>query len=148
MEVDGLDRKLLNTLLEDGRQSLRRLAKKVGVSVVTAMKRVKRLEKEGVITGYEASLDYDFLGYDVPVTIRIQIAKGKLIEVQKRIAAHGNVIACYDVTGDFDALVLARFKNRRALDTFLKKIQGYDFVIRTQTNLILNVVKEKKLRVG
>ena len=51
------------------------------------------------------------------------------------------------MTGDFDAAILARFKNRRQMDSFLKKIQTYDFVERTNTRLILNAIKEKNVRV-
>ncbi|RMF04981.1 Lrp/AsnC family transcriptional regulator, partial [Candidatus Woesearchaeota archaeon] len=59
-----------------------------------------------------------------------------------KIAADPHVTAVYDNTGDFDATVIAKFKNRRGLDSFLKKIQTYDFVERTETRMILNTIKE------
>ncbi|MBW3012468.1 Lrp/AsnC family transcriptional regulator [Candidatus Woesearchaeota archaeon] len=147
MKIDDLDRKILNVMLDNSRQSLREIAKKTGVSVVTVLKRVNALEKEGVIKAYTTELNYEKLGYDVSVVIHLRIAKGKLFEVEKKIAIDPHVFAVYDVTGDFDALVIAKFKNRRAMDMFLKKVQSYPFVERTETDLILNEIKEKNIRV-
>ncbi|KKQ90498.1 MAG: hypothetical protein UT11_C0005G0039, partial [Berkelbacteria bacterium GW2011_GWA2_38_9] len=124
------------------------IAKEVGVSVATVMHRVNRLEKQGVIKKYTTILDYDKIGYDVEVLIEVRISKGKLFQVEKEIAHHPNVFAVYDLTGDFDAAILARFRNRRQMDAFLKKIQTYDFVERTNTRLILNTIKEKQVEVA
>ena len=132
---------LLDILVDNSRLSLRQIAKKSNVSVATVMHHVKKLEKDGVIKKYSAKLDYEKLGYDVEVMIEIRISKGKLFEVEKRIAVHPNVFAVYDITGAFDAVVLARFPTRRQMDNFLKKLQTYEFVERTETKLILNTIK-------
>jgi DNA-binding Lrp family transcriptional regulator len=117
------------------------------MSVVTVLKRVKVLEKEKIIKNYTIDPDYEQLGYDVSVIIKMRISKGKLFEIEKKIAIHPNVFAVYDVTGEFDSIILAKFKSRRSLDTFLKKIQTYEFVQRTETLLILNTIVEKKIMV-
>ena len=109
------------------------------------MNHLNRLEKEGIIKKYTAKLDYEKIGYDVEVMIDIRISKGKLFEVEKKISAHPNVFAVYDTTGSFDAVVLARFPSRRKMDSFLKKIQTYDFVERTETKLILRTMKEENI---
>ena len=70
-----------------------------------------------------------------------------MLDVEKKIAVHPNVFGIYDVTGTFDAVILARFKTRRQMDIFLKKIQTYEFVERTETKLILNTIKEKNIEV-
>ena len=79
--------------------------------------------------------------------ISLRISRGKLFEVEKKISVSPGVFAVYDTTGDFDCVVIAKFKSRKALDVFLKRIQGYDFVERTDTKLILNVMKEEPVRV-
>lgn len=145
MQPDKTDKKILKELLSDARASLRDISKKANVSVVTVMNRVKRLEKAGIITGYTSTLDYEKLGYDLSVAIDISVAKGKLFQVEKKIATHPNVISVYDTTGQFDALVIARFKTRATLDKFLKKIQSYEFVEKTHTKLILNIMKEESI---
>ena len=141
------DQKILNILLENSRLSFRQIAKKAKVSVVTVINRVKELEKEKIIKSYTAELDYEKLGYDVQAIIELRIEKGKLFEVEKKIAILSNVFAVYDTTGDFDALVIAKFKSRKSLDNFLKKIQTHDFVQRTRTKLILNTIKEKNIEI-
>lgn len=147
MQLGETDKKILNILVGDSRLSMRQIAKKANVSVATVMHHIKKLEKEGVIRQYTARFDYEKLGYDVEVIIEIRISKGKLFEVEKRIATHPNVFAVYDIAGAFDAAVLARFPTRRQMDNFLKKIQTYDFVERTETKLILNSIKEKNIGV-
>ena len=145
--LDPTDRKIVNALLENSRLSYRQIAKKIGVSVATVMNRVNRLEKEGLLKGYTALLDYDKLNFEVYVMISVRISKGKLFEVERKIATQPSVIAVYDHTGEFDATILARFRNTKTMDQFLKQIQTYDFVERTETKLILNTLKEGGMRV-
>jgi len=143
--LDELDKEIINSLLIDSRQSYRKLAKKLKVSVATIMHRVNKLEKEDIIKKYTAKINYEKLGYDIEVLIDIKISKGKLFLVEKKIASNPNVFAVYDTTGADDAVILARFPNRRKMDNFLKKIQTYDFVERTHTKLILNTIKEDQM---
>ena len=147
MKIDETDRKILNVMLDNSRLSYRKIAKKVGVSVVTILKRVKQLEKEKIINNYTADLDYEKLGYDVSVIIKMRISKGKLFKVEKKIATDPHVFAVYDVTGDFDSMIIAKFKSRKSMDVVVKKIQTYEFVERTETILILNTIKEKHIKV-
>jgi len=70
-----------------------------------------------------------------PVTI-------KMIEVETEIAENPNVFGVYDITGDYDALVFARFKTRTELSEMIKKLHASPNVRRTNTHLILNVIKE------
>ncbi len=147
MELDNVDKEIINALIEDSTLSYREIAKRVKVSVATIMNRVNKLKKEGIIKKYTTIIDYEKIGYDVEVLIEIRISKGKLFQVEKEIAHHSNVFVVYDLTGGFDAAILARFQSRRQMDNFLKKIQTYDFVERTNTRLILNTIKEKQIEV-
>ena len=147
MKLEETDRKILNVIVDNSRLSLRQIAKKVSVSVATVMHHINKLEKEKIIEKYSAKLDYEKIGYDVEVLIEVRISKGRLLDVEKKIAIHPNVFAIYDITGTFDAVILARFKTRRQMDIFLKKIQTYEFVERTETKLILNTIKERNIEV-
>ena len=137
----------MNCIIEDSRQSYRQIAKKASISVVTVMNHVKELDKQGVIKAYTAGIDYEKLGYDIDVIVSIKVSKGKLFEVENKLATVSNVITVFDVTGDFDCMLIAKFKNRRALDGFLKKIQTYDFIERTSTVMILNTIKNNQMRI-
>jgi len=147
MKIDKLDEKIINELTENGKIPLRKLAGKLKVSFVTVMNRIKHLEKEGVIEKYIAKINYEKLGYDVHVLIDVRIAKGKLFELEKKIAHHPNIYLVYDTTGGFDCTVIGLFKSTRIMDNFLKKIQTYDFVERTNTKLILNTIKEEQIKI-
>lgn len=147
MNIDNKDKAILNVLLENGRLSFREIAKKTGVSTATVMHRVHALEKDRIINCYSTHLDYEKLGYDITIIVEMQVSKGKLEEVEKKIAKHPNVISVYDVTGAFDVIVIAKFKNRKLMDAFLKHIQTYDFVLRTNTQLVLKTIKERQIEV-
>lgn len=144
--IDAIDKNILNTLLENSRLSYRQIAKKTGVSVSTVMNRVNILEKEGIIKGYTAHLDYEKLGFDVSIICTLKISKGKLFEIEKKIAIMPGVFAVYDHTGPKDATILAKFKNSKAMDAFLKKIQTFDFVNSTETSVVLSTIKEKSIK--
>jgi len=144
--LEALDKRIVNVLIDNSRLSYRQIAKKVGVSVATVMHHINKLESEGLIKHFTVALDYDKLGFDVQVIIDLRISKGKLFQIEKKIAIHPNVFAVYDNTGHFDATIIAKFASRREMDRFLKKIQTYDFIERTETLLILNTIKEGGIR--
>ncbi|MBI5073406.1 Lrp/AsnC family transcriptional regulator [Candidatus Woesearchaeota archaeon] len=145
MDIDKKDKAILNTMLENSRLSYRQIAKKTGMSVATVMHRVNALEEKKIIKKYTALFDYEQLNYDITVIIEMQVSKGKLENVEKKIAKHPNVVAVYDVTGAFDIIIIAKFKTRKAMDVFLKEIQTYDFVLRTNTQLVLKTMKEEEI---
>ena len=93
-------------LERDARTSLRGIAEEVGVSLGTVSNRVKKLEDNGVIKEYRVILDSDKVGWGLNVVIGLRIQKGRLIEIQEIIAPDRRVYGVYDVTGDFDSMIL------------------------------------------
>lgn len=142
VELDNLDWLIIRELAYDSRQSLRKLAKKIGVSVNTVSTRIKQLEKKGVIKKYTIVVDYEKLGFDITAIIEVSILKGKLMKVEEEIARLPGVCAVYDITGLTDAMVIARVRNRRELNKLVKTILAMDYVDRTNTHVVLNTVKE------
>ncbi len=141
--MDDIDKKIIKVLENDARTSLRKISELVDVSLGTVSNRVKRMEKNGVIRGYSVILDPDKIGWELNVVIGLRIQKGRLIEIQERIAKDSRVHGVYDVTGDFDSMVIARAKNRKDLDDLSKNVLSIDGVERSITHLVLNTVKEK-----
>jgi DNA-binding Lrp family transcriptional regulator len=76
--------------------------------------------------------------------ITIRISHGKLIETQEKIAEDPHVFAIYDVTGQWDSMVGARFKNTEDLNKFTKNLLSQKYVERTITHIVLNVVKDER----
>jgi len=141
--LDEIDKKIIKVLEDDARTSLRKISELVGVSLGTVSNRVKKMEKNGVIKGYSVILDPDQIGWELNVVIGLRIQKGRLIEIQEKIAKDPRVHGVYDVTGDFDSMVIARAKNRKDLDDLSKNVLSIDGVERSITHLVLNTVKEK-----
>ena len=142
MDLDTTDRDLLAALLEDARISQRGLAKRVGVAQGTITNRLRRLEEMGVIKGYTVLLDAESIGWTMTVITGLRIQKGSMIDVQQQIAADPRVFAVYDVTGDYDSMVLARVRGRKDLDDLTKTVFTLEGVQRSFTQVVLNTVKE------
>jgi len=143
VSLDELDVRILRALTVDARKSYREVARALGVSIGTVSSRVKRMETAGVITGYAPLIEPKRLGYDIVAVIGIKISRGKLLEVQKRLAREERVFGVYDVTGEWDSILMARFRNTRELDAFVKKLSATENVERTYTQVVLNVVKHE-----
>jgi len=129
-------------LQEDSRTSYRKIADALGIAVGTVHNRIKRLEDEGIFKAYTVIVDPTKIGYDLTAVILIQAGGPHLAEVEKEIAQSEYTTCVYDITGDFDIAVIARFKNRAMLNSFIKEILKMPHVTRTVTNVTLNVVKE------
>ncbi len=142
MKLDDRDIKILNYLLTDARQSARQLSHRLGVSTVTMISRMKKLEENKIIKGYSVRLDHELLGYDITALIEIKTRKGTMLEIENEIAKQDNVIAVYDITGDADIVVIAKFKNITLLSSFVKKLLEIPNVENTVTHIVLNTIKE------
>ena len=142
--MDKLDFNIILSLNSNGRKSFRHIAKELKVSLSTISNRVKRLEEEGIIERYIPVINKEKIGYDLTAIINVKLTHGKLIEVQEKISKDNHVSAVYDITGDWDSLIIAHFKDRRELNNFIKKILSMDYVERSNTQLVLNIVKNEK----
>lgn len=140
--VDETDRNILRLLQEDSRKSFNKIAESLGIAVGTAYNRVKNLEDKGILKGYTVVLDPTKLGYGLTALILIQADGRYLPEVEKELAKLDEVISIYDITGDYDVAVVARFMNRATLNNFIKSTLKMPHVSKTVTNVVLNVVKE------
>ncbi|HEX9907329.1 MAG TPA: Lrp/AsnC family transcriptional regulator [Thermoplasmata archaeon] len=143
-EVDDLDIDILRSLNENSRKSFRDIAKELHVSLTTVSNRVRNMEKSGVIQGYMPIIDPAKLGYDIMVVIGIKVIHGRILETERDIAKDPAIFAVFDSTGEWDAIIMARFKNRVELNTFVKKVLDHENVERTYTQVVLNVTKDEK----
>lgn len=142
--MDDTDRQILKELYKDARMPLRQIAEKLDISVSTVSVRIKQLEEEGVITGYIPLLDPEKLGYDLLTVIGVRISEGRLVEVEQMLAKDDRVSQVFDVTGEWDSMLIARFRSRDELNSFVKDLLVQPHIERTNTLLVLNVVKDEK----
>ncbi len=140
--MDKIDEKILKNLLVDARLSARQLSLKLGMSTVTILSRIKKLEKAKIIKGYTSLLNHEKLGYDLTAVIEIIAKKDKIVQVEDELSDIENVCAVYDVTGNTDTLIIAKFKGREDLSKFIKNLSSISNVENTITHVVLNTVKE------
>lgn len=120
--LNRIDRNILRILQASARTSYAELSRQVGLSTTPCIERVKRLEKEGVIRGYQAVLDPEYLdaGLVVFVQIRLNRTSQDIFEEFKlHASALEAVQECYLVSGNFDYLIKARVADMHAYREFL-----------------------------
>ncbi len=144
VELDELDIDILRSLNDNARKSFRDIAKELQVSLTTVSNRVKAMEKAGVIQGYIPVIDATKLGFDITAVIGIKVIHGKIVETERDLAKEQGVYAVFDSTGEWDAILMARFHNRDELNRFVKKVLDHQNVDRTYTQVVLNVTREEK----
>ncbi len=142
--LDDVDRRILAALVQDGRASHREVAERTGVSLATVNRRVRHLEDEDVIQGYTALVDPEAVGWHLTAIIGLRIDKGHLRTVQEAMAKDPRIFGVYDVTGEWDGVVLARLKDRRDLDDLAKTTLSRPHVQRTNTMIVLETVLQEK----
>jgi Lrp/AsnC family transcriptional regulator, regulator for asnA, asnC and gidA len=142
MDLDKTDERILKNLMVDARSSARQLALKLGISTVTVLSRIKKLEKEKIIKGYTALIDHEKLGYNLTAIIEIIAKKDKIIDMEVEIAKIENVCGVYDITGNTDTLIIAKFKSRNELSEFVKGLASIPNIENTITHVVLNTTKE------
>jgi len=142
--IDELDKKILNTLNKNARMSFRHAASEVGISPTTFYNKVKKLERSGVLKGYIPIIDSKSIGYDLIAIIALRVKQENQLEVQKVISQFPQVGAIYEITGEWDLLLICYFKGRKDLTQFLKQKLPLPYVHRVITHIVLNVVKEDK----
>jgi len=122
--------------------SARQLALKLGMSTVTVLSRIKKLEKENIIRGYAAIVDHEKLGYSLTAIIEIIAKNDKIVGIEEEISKFENVCGVYDITGSTDTIVIAKFKERNKLSVFVKGLALIPNVEKTITHVVLTTTKE------
>ena len=113
MALDALDKAILAALVEDGRQSQVQLAERIPLSATAIARRIKAMEKSGVIEGYQAKVNRRELGLHMTVIVHIALksqSEDLLGQFEKAVATAPSVISCHLMSGEDDYLlaVLAR----------------------------------------
>ncbi len=142
--IEELDRKILNALNKNARMSFRLIAKELRISPTTLYNKVEKLERSGVLKGYIPLIDAESVGYNLMAIIGLRVKQEKDIDVQDAISNLPQVGAVYEVTGEWDLILVCYFKGREDLTNFLKKELPLWNIERAITHLVLNVVKEEK----
>lgn len=133
IKLDESDIAILALLRDNSNVPLKDMSAKIGVHPNTIMKRVSRIEDEGIIRGYKADIDYAKLGYDTYaiVSIKIDDKKGEGGQLQKMLCGIPEVVALHDIAGENDSVAIIRVRSREELLAIIKMIRSHNCVIST-----------------
>jgi Lrp/AsnC family transcriptional regulator, leucine-responsive regulatory protein len=144
--LDKLDRKILRILQDDGRISMKDLSEQVGLSITPAIERVKRMERDGVITGYHARIAPPALGAKLLVFVEItlnQKSASVFEQFRREVLRIPEVQECHLVSGDFDYLIKARIHEmaeyRKLLGDMLLQLPG---AAQSKSYVVMEEIKE------
>lgn len=141
--MDSTDLSIIKELQNDARQSYREIAEKLKIAEGTVYNRVNKLKDAGVVRKFIVDIDYSKLGYDLTALIGIRGKGGNLAEMEEKISGEKNVTTLYDVTGEYDAIAVAKFRDREELNKLVKRINNLPNIERTNTMIVLNTIKEE-----
>jgi Lrp/AsnC family leucine-responsive transcriptional regulator len=145
-DLDRIDLKILEILQREGRISVTELADRISLSATPCSDRIKRMEREGVITGYHARVNPAALGKNLLVFLEIKLSakSGDVFDkVKKELLYVPEVMECHLVSGDFDYLVKARLTEmneyRRLLGEILKRLPAS---AESRSYVVMEEIKE------
>ncbi|KAB1659214.1 Lrp/AsnC family transcriptional regulator [Pseudoclavibacter sp. CFCC 11306] len=142
--VDEIDRIIIDLLMRDGRARLAALAEATGLSTSAVQLRLRRLESTGLITGYQARVDYDRLGRSLTALIEITpVDPGQPDDAPERLHHVEGIVSCYSVAGAASYVLFVRVAGPDALEQLIGSIRLHARVT-TRTTIILSTPFEHR----
>jgi Lrp/AsnC family leucine-responsive transcriptional regulator len=141
--MDAIDRKILQQLVVDGRISFAALGRLVRLSTPAVHHRVRRLEGQGVITGYGARVSPGAIGLGLSGLVAVE-AGGRLDEIVAAVRAMPEVEACWSAAGTSDLLLKVRVGDPPAMEHLLVRLRELAGVDRTRTTILLDTHFERE----
>ncbi len=141
--LDNIDRAILETLQDDARTALRKIAEKTGVSEATIFARVKKLQEKGIIKRFTALVSPELLGKSLTAFVLINTNPKSLQTVLASLQGMEDVYEAYDITGSFYAIAKIRASSREELAKLIDQIGSIDGVTSTETAIVLRCIKEE-----
>lgn len=148
-ELDKTDRKILKLLQQNARIAMTELAEKVGLSTTPVTERVRRLEREGIISGYHARLNPHALGQSLLVFVEIKLRSksGNIFEdFRREVALIPQIMECHLVSGEYDYLIKVRMTDiaayRQMLGDILLQLPA---ILESRSYIVMEEVKETHL---
>lgn len=149
IQLDDVDRALLQEIQANGRLTNTELARRINLSPPATHARLKRLEERGIIRQYIALLDREKMGFDLLcfMHIRMQVHELDLLEAfQEHVRTIPQVLECHHLTGQYDYVLKVALRNRRELQNFVReKLVPLQGVAQITTSVLLEEVKSTPL---
>jgi Lrp/AsnC family leucine-responsive transcriptional regulator len=124
MKLDAIDRKIVAILQEEGRIRTIDLAERIGLSPTPCARRIVRLEEEGVITGYTATVNQDKMGLPISIFVSVELENQgaeALQRFEKEVVSFEEVMECFIMTGSQDFLMRVVAADLASYEKFLQE---------------------------
>lgn len=142
--MDDIDRSIVALLVDNARQSWSSIGERVGLSAPAVARRVDRLERDGVLTGYTAELGPAGREWSTEAFVELFCGhRTSTADIAGTVKGHAEVIAAYTVTGDADALLHLAATDTAHLEVVIERIRAHPNVVRTQTQIVLTKLLQR-----
>ena len=143
--IDEIDLHILNIIQNDGRISNAELARKLDMAPSGVLERVRKLEKKGILKGYEVRLDPTRLGLTVTAFIHILTSDAVgSTKVGEALAELPEIQEVHWIAGDYNYLIKTKLKDASDLRSLLKKCGSIKGISDSRTTLVLETIKESQ----
>jgi len=147
-EIDGIDKKILRTLMEDARTPILEIARNVGISGAAIHQRLRKLEKSGLLAGSKFVVNPEVLGFDTMAFVGVYFDKAAdapvIIKLLKRVP---EVLECHYTTGNWNVFLKVLCKSNDHLMEVLNSIQDINGVSRTETFISLAQLIQRQVKI-
>lgn len=145
--MDAIDKTIVSLLQAEGRTSCEKISSIVGLSVSAVNERIKRLQKQGIITGWGANICPQKVGLDV--LSFVQVLLGERCDEERflaEIAKIPEILECHHITGEWSYLLKVRCRNINHFETVLgEKLKPIPGILRTHTLIALSSPLERTI---
>ena len=148
IELDEIDKKIIEMLQEDSRKTFVEIAKELGVSDPTIHARVKKLQEAGIIEKFTAVLAPAKVEKGVAAFIEINIKPKTIEAVIRNLIKRDEVLEIHETYGDYDIIAKIRAKTNEDLrDLVAKEIRTIPYIVNTKVTTVLKTRKEEQLKI-
>lgn len=116
---------------------------RLGISTGTVAGRIRSMEKNGVIRGFRPLLNYPKLGLGITAVTLIKAMGGKIPSLMKDLIADPQLTHVYEITGEFDLVVIGKFRDTDTMNRHIKKLLSHKAIKETNTSIVLGPGKEE-----
>lgn len=146
MDLDSVDFKILEMLIEDGQETLSEIADEVGLSSSGVRRRIKRLEEERVIKGYTVKVDPEKAGYDIAAFLNIDVEPSEVRRVAGVLSRCKGVCEVHKTTGNHGLIAKFRAGDRGTISEFVEdRVSTYQGVRDVKITMAMETYKEDLL---
>lgn len=148
-KIDATDRQIITLLQQDGRLTIQDLSQKINLSPTPCLRRVRQLEKAGVLTGYTAIVNEEAYGLPITALVRIRLEHHSETSVrafERSVGIIDEIMDCYVMAGDADYLLRVLVSSFRDYERFVRdKLQKIGGIAAIETSFAYGVVKRSKV---